>query len=253
MSADPEKAMQIANAIVQSYLAQQTNSAPMRRARFRNRLSSRLEELQSAVRAAEDRVEAFKARTISSASTASSSTSSSSRHEQPARAARPRSPKPRRGSTRSNRCSASGRDRRFPGAVQSPTIGALRMQYAEVMRREAEQMTSSARVIRRCSTSRPRRAAALDDPRRDQSRRDVGAHRISQRQGQRAELADNLEGSSTPPSSPTKPRSGCASSTGRCRRAARSMRPSWSAPAKPASRPGSTPRTSTSFRRRMCR
>jgi succinoglycan biosynthesis transport protein ExoP len=139
-----EKAVRIANAIAQAYLAEQTAARSDAAHRVSDSISARLSELQNRVRAAEERVEAFKVRNhmvgangqlvdeqrlhelnnqlgIAHARTADAK----ARYEQVERLQRSKS-----------------EIGAFNEAIQSPTMAALRTQYAEIMRREAEQMTT---------------------------------------------------------------------------------------------------------------
>jgi uncharacterized protein involved in exopolysaccharide biosynthesis len=144
MSADPEKAMQIANAIVQSYLAEQTKLRADAARQISQSLSARLEELQGAVRAAEDRVEAFKERNnlVGVNGQLVNEQQLLDMNNQLA-LARTKSAEAK---ARLDQIEQVQRNPdeigAFPEAVQSATVGALRTQYAEVMRREAEQMTN---------------------------------------------------------------------------------------------------------------
>src|SRR5580704_6559044 len=61
-SEDREKAVRIANALAQAYLAEQTAARSDAARRVTDSISSRLSELKDRVREAEERVEAFKAR-----------------------------------------------------------------------------------------------------------------------------------------------------------------------------------------------
>ncbi len=143
-SHDPVKAARIANAITQAYLAEQTEVRSDAARQVSQSLSARLNELKDRVRQAEDRVEAFKARNniLGSSGTLVNEQQLTELNNQ-------------LGLARAHTAAAKARldqveqvqlskDKigAFPEAVQSQTISALRSQYAEVMRREAEQMTS---------------------------------------------------------------------------------------------------------------
>jgi succinoglycan biosynthesis transport protein ExoP len=143
-SQDPVKAARIANAIAQAYLAEQTDVRSDAARQVSQSLSARLNELKDRVRQAEDRVETFKARNNilgasgqlvneqqltemnNQLSNARARTAAAKAHLDQIQQLQPSK-------------DAAGA---FPEALLSPTITALRSQYAEVMRREAEQMSS---------------------------------------------------------------------------------------------------------------
>jgi uncharacterized protein involved in exopolysaccharide biosynthesis len=141
---EPAKSARIANAIAEAYLQEQTDVRSDAVRQISQSLSSRLTELKERVRAAEDRVEAFKQRNnILGASgqlvneqqlTEMNNQLSEARAR--TAAAKARLDQVQHVQLTKNEFGA------FPEAVQSQTITALRSQYAEVMRREAEQMTS---------------------------------------------------------------------------------------------------------------
>jgi succinoglycan biosynthesis transport protein ExoP len=143
-SEDREKAVHIANAVAQAYLAEQTAARSDAARRVSDSISARLSELKDRVREAEERVEAFKARNhivgangqlvdeqqlhelnnqlgLAHARTEEMK----ARYEQVERLQRSKS-------------EIGG----FTEAIQSPTMAALRTQYAEIMRRDAEQMST---------------------------------------------------------------------------------------------------------------
>ncbi len=143
-SRDPEKAVNIANAITQAYLDEQTQVRSDAARQVSSSLSSRLKELKDRVRDDEEKVEDFKADNNILNANGQSVTD-----QQLAEANN------QLGAARARTADAKGRldqveavQRRkdengaFPEALQSPTITALRGQYAEVMRREAEQTAS---------------------------------------------------------------------------------------------------------------
>ena len=143
-SRDPQKAVSIANAIAQAYLDEQTQVRSDAARQVSRSLSSRLKELKDRVRADEEKVEDFKANNNILNANGQSVTD-----QQLAEANN------QLGAARGRTADAKGRldqveavQRRkdengaFPEALQSPTITALRGQYAEVMRREAEQTAS---------------------------------------------------------------------------------------------------------------
>ena len=143
-SQDPAKAARIANAVAQAYLAEQTDVRSDAARQISQSLSARLNELKDRVREAEDRVETFKARyNILGASGQLVNEQQLSELNNQLGAARARTATAKARLDQVERLQQS-RDEigAFPEAVQSQTITALRSQYAEVMRREAEQMTS---------------------------------------------------------------------------------------------------------------
>jgi succinoglycan biosynthesis transport protein ExoP len=143
-SQDPVKAARIANAIAQAYLAEQTQVRSDSARQISQSLSGRLKELQGRVRDAEQRVEAFKAKNnilgvngelVNEQQLSSLNAQVSAAH------ARRSETKARLDQIESVRQSKTPIGA-FPEAVQSQTITMLRSQYAEIMRREAEQKTS---------------------------------------------------------------------------------------------------------------
>ena len=143
-SKDPEKAARLANAVAQAYLAEQTDVRSDAARQVSQSLSARLDELKNRVREAEDRVEAFKARNnIVGASGQLVNEQQLTELNNQLSVARARTAQTRARYEEVQRLQQSqGEIGAFPEAVQSPTITALRSQYAEVMRREAEQKTS---------------------------------------------------------------------------------------------------------------
>ena len=143
-SQDPAKAARIANAVAQAYLAEQTDVRSDSARQISQSLSARLNELKDRVREAEDRVETFKARyNILGASGQLVNEQQLSELNKQLGAARVRTATAKARLDQVERLQQSGDETgSFPEAVQSQTITALRSQYAEVMRREAEQMTS---------------------------------------------------------------------------------------------------------------
>ena len=143
-SEDPAKAARIANAIAKVYLAEQTEVRSDNARQISQSLSGRLKELQDRVRDSENRVEAYKSshnivgangELVDEQQLASLNAQLSAAH------ARTEEAKSRldqiEGAKRSKTDMGA-----FPAAIQSQTITALRTQYAEIMRREAEQKTS---------------------------------------------------------------------------------------------------------------
>src|SRR5208282_2435202 len=143
-SRDPAKAARIANAIAQAYLAEQTDVRSDAARQVSQSLSARLNELKDRVRQAEDRVETFKARNNilgAGGQLVNEQQLSELNNQLGVARARTAGAKARLDQVehlQPSKDEAGG----FPEAVQSQTITALRSQYAEVMRREAEQMTS---------------------------------------------------------------------------------------------------------------
>ncbi|MGA8498905.1 MAG: exopolysaccharide transport family protein [Xanthobacteraceae bacterium] len=143
-SEDPAKAARIANAIAQTYLAEQTEVRSNAARQISQALTARLKELQTRVRDAEQRVEAYKAsHNIVGANgelvneqqlTGLNSQLSLAR-------ARTSEAKARLDQVESVLHSKTPIGA-FPEAVQSQTITMLRSQYAEIMRRDAEQKSS---------------------------------------------------------------------------------------------------------------
>ena len=143
-SQDPDKAARIANAVAQAYLAEQTAVRSDAARQISQSLSARLNELKDRVREAEDRVETYKARNnILGASGQLVNEQQLSELNNQLGAAHARTAAAKARVDQVERLQLS-RDETgaFPEAVQSQTVTALRSQYAEVMRREAEQMTS---------------------------------------------------------------------------------------------------------------
>ena len=141
---DPLKAARIANAITQAYLAEQTEVRSDAARQISQSLSARLDELKDRVRQAEDRAEAFKAHNniLDSSGTLVNEQQLTELNNQLG-LARARTAAAKARLDQVTRVQLSRDDTgAFPEAVRSQTISALRSQYAEVMRREAEQMTS---------------------------------------------------------------------------------------------------------------
>jgi succinoglycan biosynthesis transport protein ExoP len=138
------KAARIANAIAQAYLTEQTDVRSGAARQVSQSLSARLNELKERVRQAEDRAETFKARNnilgVNGQLVNEQQLSEVNNQVGVARA-RAAAAKARFDQVQQVQ-SSKDEIGAFPEAVQSQTITALRSQYAEVMRREAEQMTS---------------------------------------------------------------------------------------------------------------
>jgi polysaccharide biosynthesis transport protein len=143
-SRDPEKAARIANAIAQSYLAEQTQVRADAARQVSQSITARLNDLKDRVREAEERVEAFKARNniVNSNGQLISEQQLNDLNNQLS-VARARTLEARARLEQVQAVQKSkGEMGAFPEAVQSATITALRSQYAEVVRREAEQGTT---------------------------------------------------------------------------------------------------------------
>jgi succinoglycan biosynthesis transport protein ExoP len=141
---EPVKAARIANAIAQAYLAEQTDVRSDAARQISQSLSARLNELKERVRQAEDRVEAYKAQNnILGAGGQLVNEQQLSELNNQLGMARARTAAAKARLDQVEHVHVSQEDvGSFPEAVQSQTIAALRTQYAEIMRREAEQMTS---------------------------------------------------------------------------------------------------------------
>ena len=143
-SQDPAKAARLANAVAQAYLVEQTDVRSDAARQISQSLSARLNELKNRVREAEDRVETFKARNNifgASGQLVNEQQLSELNNQLGVAHARTAAAKARLDQVESLQLSKDEIGA-FPEAVQSQTVAALRSQYAEVMRREAEQMTS---------------------------------------------------------------------------------------------------------------
>jgi uncharacterized protein involved in exopolysaccharide biosynthesis/Mrp family chromosome partitioning ATPase len=143
-SRDPQKAANIANAIAQSYLDEQTQVRSDAARQVSRSLSSRLKELKDRLRTDEEKVEEFKAdNNILNANGQSVTDQQLAEANNQLGAARARTAEAK---GRLDQVEAVQRRKdengAFPEALQSATITALRGQYAEVMRREAEQTAS---------------------------------------------------------------------------------------------------------------
>jgi uncharacterized protein involved in exopolysaccharide biosynthesis/Mrp family chromosome partitioning ATPase len=143
-SHEPAKAARIANAIAQAYLEEQTDVRSDAARQVSQSLSARLSELKDRLRLAEDRVETFKAHNNilgSSGQLVNEQQLTELNNQLGVARARTAAAKARLDQIQQVKLSKDEIGA-FPEAVQSQTITALRSQYAEVMRREAEQMTS---------------------------------------------------------------------------------------------------------------
>ena len=143
-SREPAKAARIANAIAQAYLEEQTDVRSDAARQVSQSLSARLSELKDRLRQAEDRVETFKASNNilgSSGQLVNEQQLTELNNQLGLARARTAAAKARLDQVQQVQLKKDEIGA-FPEAVQSQTITALRSQYAEIMRREAEQMTS---------------------------------------------------------------------------------------------------------------
>jgi uncharacterized protein involved in exopolysaccharide biosynthesis/Mrp family chromosome partitioning ATPase len=143
-SESPAKAARIANAIAQTYLAEQTEVRSNAARQISQALSARLKELQGRVRDAEQKVEAYKAshNIVGANGELVNEQQLSNLNAQLGTArARTSEAKARLDQVESVLHSKTPIGA-FPEAVQSQTISLLRSQYAEIMRRDAEQKSS---------------------------------------------------------------------------------------------------------------
>ena len=140
-SRDPYKAVAIANAIAQAYLAEQTQVRADAARQVSQSLSAHLKELKDKVRDSEEKVEDYKASNnlvTANGQLVTDQQLTDLNNQLAAARARTADAKGRLDQIEQvqRRKDDNGA---FPAALQSPTIAALRAQYAEVMRREAEQ------------------------------------------------------------------------------------------------------------------
>ena len=141
---EPAEAARLANAVAQAYLAEQTDVRSEAARQVSQSLTARLNELKDRVRQAEERIEEFKARNNilgSSGLLVNEQQLSEMNNQLTLARARTAATKARLDQVRQVQLSKDAFGA-FPEAIQSQTITALRSQYAEVMRREAEQTTS---------------------------------------------------------------------------------------------------------------
>jgi uncharacterized protein involved in exopolysaccharide biosynthesis/Mrp family chromosome partitioning ATPase len=143
-SRDPAKAARLANAVAQAYLTQQTQVRFDAARQVSQSLTARLNDLKERVHQAEEKVVAFRAQhNIVDANGQLVNEQQLSDLNVQLAAVRARLAAAKARLDQITTLQKTGTDvGSFPEAVQSPTITALRSQYAEVMRREAEQMTS---------------------------------------------------------------------------------------------------------------
>ncbi len=143
-SEDPAKAARIANAIAQTYLTEQTEVRSNAARQISQSLTGRLKELQTRVRDAEQKVEAYKAshNIVGANGELVNEQQLTNLNSQLSLArARTSEAKARLDQVESVLHSKTPIGA-FPEAVQSQTISLLRSQYAEIMRRDAEQKSS---------------------------------------------------------------------------------------------------------------
>ena len=143
-SEDPAKAARIANAIAQTYLTEQTEVRSNAARQISQSLTGRLKELQGRVRDAEQKVEAYKAsHNIVGANGELVNEQQLTNLNTQLGLARARTSEAK---ARLDQVESVLHTKTpigaFPEAVQSQTITMLRSQYAEIMRRDAEQKSS---------------------------------------------------------------------------------------------------------------
>jgi succinoglycan biosynthesis transport protein ExoP len=140
----PAKAARLANAVAQAYLAEQTDVRADAARQISQSLTARLNELKQSVHQAEERVEAFKAsHNIVDANGQLVNEQQLTDLDTELAAARARTAAAKARLDQVEAVQHSNADvGSFPEAVQSQTITALRSQYAEIMRLQAQQMTS---------------------------------------------------------------------------------------------------------------
>jgi uncharacterized protein involved in exopolysaccharide biosynthesis/Mrp family chromosome partitioning ATPase len=143
-SEDPAKAARIANAIAQTYLTEQTEVRSNAARQISQSLTGRLKELQGRVRDAEQKVEAYKAsHNIVGANGELVNEQQLTNLNSQLSLARARTSEAKaRLDQVEGVLHAKTPIGAFPEAVQSQTISMLRSQYAEIMRRDAEQKSS---------------------------------------------------------------------------------------------------------------
>ena len=143
-SEDPVKAARIANAIAQTYLTEQTEVRANAARQVSQSLSGRLKELQEPLRASENKVEAYKSsHNIVGANGELVNEQQLVNLNTELSAARARTDQAKGRLEQIENVQRSKTDiGAFPEAVQSATITALRTQYTDILRREAEQKSS---------------------------------------------------------------------------------------------------------------
>jgi polysaccharide biosynthesis transport protein len=140
----PDKSARIANAIADAYLAEQTQIRADAARQVSQSLSGRLKDLRDRLREAEEKVEDYRARNnmIGANGQLISEQQLSAMNAQLV-AARARIAEAKGRLDQVTQVQRSKDENgAFPAALLSPTITALRTQYAEVMRREAEETTT---------------------------------------------------------------------------------------------------------------
>ena len=143
-SKDPAKAARLANAVAQAYLAEQTDVRADAARQVSQSLSARLNDLKERVHQAEERVEAFKAShniVDANGQLVNEQQLADLNNQLAAARARTAAAQARLEQVRAVQKSKDDIGA-FPEAVQSQTITALRTQYAEIMRLQAQQTTS---------------------------------------------------------------------------------------------------------------
>src|SRR5262249_2929559 len=140
MTSEREKSVRIANAIAQAYLAEQTAARAEAARRVSDSLAARLHQLKDRVREAEERVEGFKQKhNIVGASGTLVNEQQLTEINNQLVLARARSAEAKSRYEQIQSLQRSGAEvGGTTEAVQSQTIMALRSQYAEIMRREAD-------------------------------------------------------------------------------------------------------------------
>jgi polysaccharide biosynthesis transport protein len=143
-SREPAKAARIANSVAQAYLAEQTAVRADAARQISQSLSARLNELKEGVHQAEEKAEQFKAtHNIVDANGHLINEQQLSDLDNQLATARARTAAAKARLDEIETVQKSKLDiGAFPAAVQSQTITALRSQYAEIMRLEAQQTTS---------------------------------------------------------------------------------------------------------------
>jgi polysaccharide biosynthesis transport protein len=143
-SKEPAKAARLASAVAQAYLAEQTDVRADAARQVSQSLTARLNDLKERVHQAEERVEAFKAsNNIVNANGQLVNEQQLSDLDNQLASARARTAAAHARLEQVEAVQKSKNDiGAFPEAVQSPTITALRTQYAEIMRLQAQQTTS---------------------------------------------------------------------------------------------------------------
>jgi len=140
----PIRAARLANAVAQAYLVEQTQVRADAARQIALSLSARLKELKDNVHQAEERVEAYKAHNAiigANGQLVDEQQLAEMNNQLSAARARTAEAKAQFDSVATQMPDDDERGA-FPAALQSPTLAMLRSQYAEVIRREAEQTTS---------------------------------------------------------------------------------------------------------------